>query len=198
MDVTSLIAPPTPTSALALEVARRFCSPALLNHSIRSYAWAVDHAERNGIRFDAELLFVAAALHDVGIVPEFDSHTVPFEHAGGHVAWTFAAGAGWPAVRRERVSEVIVRHMWDEVDVTVDAEGHLLELATSLDISGRNSDHWNPELVASVLDALPRFDLATEFVACFADQADRKPESTAAGAIRGGIAERMAANPLER
>jgi hypothetical protein len=31
-------------------------------------------------------------LHDIGLVPEFDSHTVPFEDAGGHVARVFGAG----------------------------------------------------------------------------------------------------------
>jgi hypothetical protein len=36
-------------------------------------------------------------LHDIGLVKEFDSHTVPFEQAGGHVAWVFGAGAGLSA-----------------------------------------------------------------------------------------------------
>jgi len=65
-------------------------------------------------------------LHDIGLVDDFDSHTVPFEEAGGSVAWVFAAGAGWPAERRARVSEIVVRHMWDDVDVTLDPESHLL------------------------------------------------------------------------
>ena len=52
-------------------------------------------------------------------MPAFDSHAVPFEEAGGHVARVFAAGAGWPAERRERLAEVIIRHMWPRVDVSV-------------------------------------------------------------------------------
>jgi hypothetical protein len=48
-----------------------------------------------GIRFDPELLYVASLFHDFGLVPEFDSHTISFEKAGGHVARVFAAGAGW-------------------------------------------------------------------------------------------------------
>jgi HD domain len=197
MDVDTLVNPPSRTSELALEVARQYSSPALLNHSIRSYAWAADHGSRHGIRFDPELLYVAALLHDIGLVTEFDSHTVPFEEAGGHVAWVFGAGAGWPAERRTRVNEVIVRHMWDEVDVADDPEGHLLALSTGLDISGRNAGDWSAELKAEILRRLPRLDLATEFVRCFEDQALRKPESTAAAAVRNGVAERIARNPLE-
>ncbi|MEU7989046.1 hypothetical protein AB0B56_29705 [Streptosporangium canum] len=48
-------------------------------------------------------------LHDIGLVKEFDSHTVPFEEVGGHLAWVFAAGADWPVERRVRASEVDVR-----------------------------------------------------------------------------------------
>jgi hypothetical protein len=197
MDVDALVTPPSRSSELALEVARKYSSPALLNHSIRSYAWAADHGSRHGIRFDAELLYVAALLHDIGLVKEFDSHTVPFEEAGGHVAWVFGAGAGWPAERRTRVSEVIVRHMWDQVDVADDPEGHLLELSTGLDISGRNAGDWSSELKDEILRRLPRLDLATEFVRCFEDQGRRKPDSSAAAFVRIGVADRLARNPLE-
>ncbi|MCU1583570.1 MAG: cyanamide hydratase [Microbacteriaceae bacterium] len=197
METPSLIAPPTALGALALEVAERYCTPALLNHSIRSYVWAVDYAHRHGIDFDDELLYVAALLHDCGLAPAFDSHTMSFEEAGAHVAWVFGAAAGWEPARRSRVSEIIVRHMWNEVDPAVDAEGHLLEVATSLDISGSNLEDWTPEFRTRVLDLLPRLDLGSEFVSCFQDQSRRKPASAAAGAIRGGIAARIAANRLD-
>ena len=42
---------------------------------------------QKGIAFDAELLYVSSMLHALGLVKEFDSHSVPFEEAGGHVAW---------------------------------------------------------------------------------------------------------------
>ena len=100
-------------------------------------------AER-GIAFDAELLYVSAMLHDLALVKEFDNHTLPFEEAGGHVAWVFGAAAGWPVERRRRAAEVIVRHMWDEVDVAKDPEGHLLELSTAMDISGRRTEDIPP------------------------------------------------------
>ncbi|GAA0450423.1 HD domain-containing protein [Streptomyces sp. NPDC046215] len=197
MKIDDLAIPASPACTAALEVATAYCSPALLNHCARSYLWAAAHAAAEGITFDPELLYVAALLHDLGLVAEFDSHTVPFETAGGHVAWVFAAAAGWPAERRTRVSEVIVRHMWDRVDVTEDPEGHLLEFATSVDISGRGADRFPAGFRAEVLERHPRLGLADEFVACFEDQAARKPGSSAAGAVRNGIAVRVAANPLD-
>lgn len=198
MHLDELDIPDTAACRHALEAATAYCSPALLNHSVRAYLWAAGYALTKGIAFDAELLYVAAMLHDVGLVKEFDSHTVAFEEAGGHVAWVFAAGAGWPVSRRRRVAEVIVRHMWDAVDVAEDPEGHLLELSTGMDISGRRTEDIPADLRADVLARYPRLGLAREFVACFQDQARRKPDSLAAKFVGGGFAARAAANPLDR
>lgn len=89
----------TETSDAALEMASAYFSPALLNHSVRVYLWASALGAARDIRFDPELLYVASMFHDFGLVPEFDSHTISFEKAGGHVAGVFAAGAGWPVDR---------------------------------------------------------------------------------------------------
>ncbi|MBB2913869.1 hypothetical protein FHS43_005178 [Streptosporangium becharense] len=198
MRFADIVIPDTPAARGALEVATAYCSPALLNHSVRAYLWAAAYAAARDIAFDAELLYVASMMHDIGLVKEFDSHTVPYEEAGGHVAWVFAAGAGWPVERRMRASEVVIRHMWDKVDVEQDPEGHLLELSTGLDISGRRPEDWPAELRAEVLERYPRLGIAPEFTACIRDQAARKPDSIAGDFVRGGVAERIAANALDR
>ena len=120
MKLDDVEVPATPACRAALEVATAYCSRALLNHSVRAYLWAAGYGLERGIAFDAELLYVSAMLHDLALVKEFDNHALPFEEAGGHVAWVFGAAAGWPVERRRRAAEVIVRHMWDEVDVAKD------------------------------------------------------------------------------
>ncbi|MBF4574228.1 cyanamide hydratase [Herbiconiux sp. VKM Ac-1786] len=198
MHLDDLPLPDTPAARAALEVARRFHSPAFVNHGLRSYLWAAAAARTEGLAVDDELLFVAAVLHDLGLEPAFDSHTLPFEEAGGLVAWVFASGAGWTEKRRDRAAAIIVAHMADAVDPAVDAEGYLLEIATGLDISGRNPEGWDAELRAEVLAAHPRLDLAGEFTGCILEQAARKPGSTAATAVASGLPARLAANPLGR
>ncbi len=198
MRLDDVPVPATPSAHLALEVATAYCSPALLEHSRRAYLWSAARGLDLGLDVDLELLFVASMLHDVGLVPQFDNATLSFDESGAHVAWVFAAGAGWPVERRLRVGEVIIRHMWDSVDPAEDVEGHLLEVGTGFDISGRDPHLWDAGLVAEVLALHPRLDLATEFARCFADQAARKPTSSAADAVRSGIGERIAANPLDR
>lgn len=197
MTLDDLVVPDSATSAAALEVATLYQSPALLNHSVRAYVWAAARGTARGIAFDRELLYVAALFHDLGLVPVFDSQTVAFEEAGGHVARVFAAGAGWPAERRERLSDVIVRHMWARVDVSEDPEGHLLAHATATEITGKDADDFPAGFRAEVLDRHPRLNLAEQFLTCFRSQATRKPDSSAADAVRSGLATRMTANPLD-
>jgi hypothetical protein len=197
MTLDDLVVPDTAASAAALEVASAYQSPALLNHSLRAYVWAAAHGMTRGIGFDPELLYVAALFHDLGLVPAFDSHAVSFEEAGGHVARVFAAGAGWPAERRERLAEVIIRHMWPRVDVSVDPEGYLLARATETEIIGTNVNDFPPGFRAEVLERHPRLDITENFLACFEAQAKRKPDSSAAVSVRSGLSTRMAGNPLD-
>ncbi|MFD1721844.1 HD domain-containing protein [Amnibacterium endophyticum] len=190
--------PATPVVGAAREVAAQHLSPALLLHSERSWYWASAFAEVLGFGdLDRELLAVAALLHDLGLAEVFDAVRAPYETAGGHVAAVLAAGAGWPATRRQRLVEVIERHNWPEVDPGLDREGHLLEIATGLDISGARPDVLPRDYLRAVLAELPRGDLGAEFGAHLVDQAARKPGSQAHRILHGGVLERLAHHPLE-
>jgi hypothetical protein len=67
-----------------------------------------------------------------------------------------------------------------------------------MDISGRRTDDIPADLCVDVLARYPRLGLAEEFVACFQDQAERKPHSLAAKFVGSGFAARAKANPLDR
>jgi len=189
--------PVTPAAEAALSVATRFCSPALLNHCVRSYLWGAMYGTAHGIAFDDELYYVAALLHDIGLTETFDSHRLPFEEAGGRLAWVFGVAAGWPAKRAARVSEIIVLHMRDDVAPAGDPESHLLQVATTWEAAGRRPEEFPPDARAEILARYPRLGFGAEFLACFEDQARRKPGSVAAASVDKGLAGRIAANPLE-
>jgi hypothetical protein len=189
--------PVTPAAEAALSVATRFCSPALLNHAIRSYLWGAMYGTAHGIAFDDELYFVAALLHDIGLTEAFDSHRLPFEEAGGQLAWVFGVAAGWPAERAARVSEIIMLHMRDDVAPADDPESHMLQVATGWEVAGRRPEEFPPDARAEVLARYPRLGFGAEFLACFEDQARRKPGSAAAASVDRDVAGRIAANPLE-
>jgi hypothetical protein len=197
MLLSDFTPPRTQAARGALELATSYHSPSLLHHVVRSWLWAEAFAAvegRTGV--DHELLYVSALLHDIGIVPAFDNVALSYEEAGGHVAGALAAGAGWPAERRTRALEVVVRHNWPSVDPALDVEGYLLEIATGLDISGARPDVLPGDFLREVVTAYPRLDLAAEFTACVEDQARRKPGTAARRLVDGGLAGKLARHPL--
>jgi len=199
MRVADFPVPDTGATRGALALAQQYQSAALTDHAIRSWIWAEGFAAIEQFHdVDHELLYVAALLHDIGTVTEYDNHTLSYEDAGGHVAVALAAGAAWPIERRQRVLDVIVRHNWPDVDPTFDIEGHLLEVATGLDIAGARSDALPDAFLREVLAAHPRGALAQEFGACLIEQAERKPTTAARRLVDGGAIAKLAANPLER
>ncbi|MEV3982406.1 HD domain-containing protein [Nonomuraea sp. NPDC049758] len=189
--------PETPAAAAAVSVAGRYCSPALLNHCVRAYLWGAMYGAAHGIAFDDELYYVSALLHDMGLTEPFDSHRLPFEEAGGQLAWVFGTAAGWPAERAGRAVEIIRLHMRADVSAADDPESHLLQVATSWDVVGRRPEEFAPDARAELLARYPRLGFGAEFLACFEDQARRKPDSAAAASVRNDVAGRIAANPLD-
>ena len=199
MHIDDFPVPRTQAAHGALALATEYQSAAITAHAIRSRLWAEAFAVvENLLHVDHELVYVAAILHDIGTVPEYDNHTISYEHAGGHVGVALTAGAGWAAERRQRVLDVIIRHNWPSVDPGLDVEGHLLEIATGLDISGARPDALPQEFLREVLAEHPRGDLAREFTSCVVDQAERKPTTAARRLIDYGLAEKLKQNPLER
>ncbi|HME78812.1 MAG TPA: cyanamide hydratase [Mycobacterium sp.] len=178
-------------------MAARFYSPALLNHCVRSYLSGAMYGAARGIAFDDELYYVSALLRDIALTEPFDSHRVSFEEAGGDLAWLFGVAAGWPADRAARASEIIVLHMRDDVSSTADPESHLLQVATSWDVVGRRPEEFPAEARAQTLARYPRQGFGSEFLACFEDQARRKPDSAAAARVANNAADRIKADPLD-
>lgn len=197
LTLASFAQPDSAAARAALSLATQYHSPSMVNHVLRSWLWAEAFAiveDRTGV--DHELLYVAAVLHDIGLVPEFDNVLRSYEESGGHVAVALTRGAGWDQHRGQRALEVIMRHNWPAVDPDLDIEGYLLEIATGLDISGARPDVLPGNFIREVLDAYPRLDLAQEFGTGVVDQASRKPHTAAHRLVEGGVVRKLADNPL--
>ena len=197
MHLDDLPVPDTLTATSAFEVAGVFHSPALLNHCIRSYLWAAALAAQEGTEYDAELLYVAAMLHDIGLTAPFQHPSVSFEVVGGQVAYMFAAGASWPVKRRTRVGEIVARHMGWAGDPAEDPESHLLQRSTTIDVSGGGVELIPASLRGEVLARWPRLSFAEEFAEHFRAQAARGADLAAGRVVTRGALERLAANPLD-
>jgi hypothetical protein len=62
---------------------------------------------------------------------------------------------------------------------------------------GRRPEEFPPDARVEMLARYPLLGFGAEFLACFEDQARRKPGSAAAASVDTDVAGRIAANPLE-
>ena len=179
----------------AEELIRAVAPPFLTNHSFRSHFFAVALANRDGVSFDPELLYVAALLHDIGLVEKFDTGKC-FEEDSADAAVRLAAAEGWAAERREELAEAIRLHVATEIDLGDGPEAYLLWHSTGLDVGGDRPGEVSPKTVGAVLAAYPRLDFKEGFTVLIADQADRKTGCWADRAFAAGISDRIAAAPF--
>jgi hypothetical protein len=80
----------TPPSALtipdsllareATDILREHSTALLFNHSTRAYLFAAEQSRQHKLRFDPELLYVAAAFHDFGLIKKFSIHWTKGAH----------------------------------------------------------------------------------------------------------------------
>ena len=71
--------PDTQLTREATGLLREFSTPLLFNHSHRVFFWANKLGRQTGKTFDAELVFICAAFHDLGLLKKFSSATDRFE-----------------------------------------------------------------------------------------------------------------------
>jgi hypothetical protein len=180
----------------AEDLVRSVAPPFLANHSFRSHFFAVALADRDGVRFDEELLYVAALMHDVGLVEEFDTGRC-FEEDSADAAARLAEQEEWEAERRERLAEAIRLHVATDIALDDGPEAYLLWHSTGLDVGGHRYGELTAAELQAVLDAYPRLDFKEGFAGLVEDQAARKQGCWAERAVQAGLCARIDAAPFE-
>ena len=190
---------PVPDSAIARrarELIADVAAPFLVNHSVRAYAFAVELARHDDVEFDPEILYVAAALHDIGLVPAYDLGG-GFEVDGAIAAEQLMREAGQPDARARAVRDVIALHMLEDLPPEPASEVVLLWDSTGTDVTGYRFTDVRPAVIPGLLAAYPRLDFKREFAARFVDQAARKPTCRVAEMVNSGKLEAIAQAPFD-
>src|SRR3954451_16407379 len=82
----ALVIPDSTLAKEATDILREHSTQLLFNHSIRVYLFGAEQGRERNLRFDRELLYVAAAFHDLGLIREFSSPDERFEVDGANAA----------------------------------------------------------------------------------------------------------------
>jgi len=200
IDINAIRLPDSAAALQASEHAQSLSEPWLFNHCLRTYIWGALLAQTGQIRFDSELLFIASALHDLGLT---DAHTCKdqscdcFAVEGARAAHRFAAGIGWESERCDRLAEAISLHLNVHVGLRHGPEAHLLHEGAALDVIGARLRQIGPAAVKTVLAEYPRLGFQEHLVAGMKEQARLRPNSRAAFLLGLGFIGLIRSAPLD-
>jgi hypothetical protein len=189
--VTAIAGITVPDSALAREATefvRDASTPLLYHHSRRVFLWASLQAERMTIDHDAELLYVGAMFHDLGLVEGHRSAHERFEIDGANAARAFLERHGLPEDQVMTVWESIALHTTRQVPGYKQPEVRLVAVGVQYDVLGTPFDALDGEQRDAVLAAHPRTNFKTGMIEALSAGIRHKPE-TAVGNMMTDILE---------
>src|SRR5215475_6884766 len=123
---STLVIPDSLLAKEATSVLREYSTDLLFNHSIRVYLFAAEQGRQSKLRFDPELLYVAAAFHDLGLIKKFSSPDERFEVDGANAARQFLTAHNVPEEQVQAVWEAIALHTTPGIPRYMRAEVALL------------------------------------------------------------------------
>ncbi len=191
VDLEAIRVPDSTLCRDAESHAAAVCGDWLLNHCLRTYAWGclLGAAERR--TFDAEILFVAAVLHDLGLAGAAAAAEAPpvdcFAVEGAFAAEAFLAARGVAGDRNRRVAEAISLHMNVRVGAGAGVEAHLLHEGAAMDVIGARLEEIPGGARDAVLSRHPRLEMKHDIAAAMDGQSARRPRSRAAFLRRLGF-----------
>jgi hypothetical protein len=160
----------------------------LFDHSRRVFLWASLQAERLGLHYDAELLYVGAMFHDVGLLEGHRSEHERFEIDGANAARAFLERHGLPEEQVMTVWRSIALHTTRQVPNYLEPEVRLVALGVQYDVLGSHFDTLTADQRNSVLAAHPRSGFKAGMIEALSAGVRDKPE-TAVGTMLTDILE---------
>src|SRR4051794_27644907 len=162
----------------AAELVRQHESEMLFNHSVRVFVFGAMKGARQNLKFDSELLYVAALFHDLGLVDAYHTDTKRFEVDGADAAREFLQSQGISKAQTDLVWEAIALHTTPGIPQYMRPEIALTQAGVLVDVVAIGYDEYTPEQRDQIIAAFPRGDFKTDFIQVQTCSALKKPLTT--------------------
>jgi len=187
---STLVIPDSALAKEATQILREYSTDLLINHSMRVYLFAAEQGRQQKLRFDPELLYVAAAFHDLGLIKKFSSQNERFEVDGANAARQFLTAHNIPEGQVQTVWEAIALHTTRGVTQYMRSEVALLFSGMALDVLGAGFDQFPSALRDDIVARYPRKHFKEGFIEALLGGFAHKPGTTY-GTAFAGICERF-------
>ena len=168
----------------------------VLNHSIRTYCFGVALARHLHIKADMEVFYLAAIMHDLGLVAPHDEAEGSFEVVGAKLAHDFLQQQGLENEKADLVHEAIALHSSVGIADKLDAEIQLVHYGAGIDVIGFRSEDVSAQTREAIVNAYPRHDFKKGFISLLDKQVAAKPQCHIAGHHALGFAGKIQSAPF--
>jgi hypothetical protein len=151
----------------------------LFNHSTRVYYFASLAGKRRELKFDSELLYVAAMFHDMGLTPRYSSKSERFEVDGANTARTFLRQHNIPQPEIDTVWTAIALHTTPGIPQYMHPVIALLTNGVEMDVLGIAYSEFSDADREAIVAAYPRTEhFKEDIIQAFYDGIKHKPATT--------------------
>jgi hypothetical protein len=172
--------------------------PALVGHCRRTFAFGAALLQQQGRVYDAELLYIAAMLHDLGLTDEYEDGVTPFEQIGADAARRALLSEGAAPDKADLVHAAIALHLEAATADDPRPEVAGVSLGAAVDVLGLRLSDLPESLVAEILEEYPRLDFKTMLAEAIDRQVRLKPQSRLARHVeRYNFSALVAAAPFD-
>lgn len=190
-------APDSKIAHEATDLARQAYPPFLFNHCARTF-WFADRLAESGLRFDREIVYIAAMLHDLGVLEPYDQGR-RFDVDGARAARDFLEGHVYPAPKIEMVWDAIALHLEAGIANFKGPEVRLVNFGAAADVTGFRTADLDPGFVRELIEEFPRLDFTNEWLRTLFEYVMKKPDRAGGTFLEGmgRVVEFFNNNPLD-
>jgi hypothetical protein len=169
-------APDSELCRSATALVARVSPPFLFNHCVRTFLFGDALGKRDGLKYDREILYLSAMMHDLGLTDSYAGSGQRFEVEGADRARAFVAERGLPENKADIVWDAVALNTSFGIALRKGAEVALTHLGASADFIGTRLSDVSAQSVAEIVEAYPRPDFLASATSLFVACARRAPE----------------------
>src|SRR6202162_4445744 len=178
-SISGVIVPDSKLAREATELVRDTESPLLFNHSTRVYYFGSLAGKRRGLKFDPEMLYIAAIFHDMGLTPRYSSKSDRFEVDGANTARAFLRQHNISQQEIDTVWIAIALHTTPGIPQYMHPVVALLTNGVEMDVLGIAYSEFSDADREAIVAAYPRTKhFKEDIIQAFYDGIHNKPETT--------------------
>lgn len=156
--IAGIAIPDSKMAQAARHLARENLGDLLFHHSARTFVFGALAGVRKNLVYDAELLYVGALFHALGLAPQYNSRHSRFEVDGANAARNFLSGYGTPDADIEQVWDAIALHTTPGIAPFKKPVVALVTAGVDMDLQGLAYHEYTLEQRSDIVHAYPRED----------------------------------------